>query len=238
MEWEQTISYHEIPGFVPTTIGGHAGRLLLGNLHGLPTVVLDGRCHRYEGHPTAILMLPIRVLHALGVETLILSNAAGGLNPDYRPGDLMLIRDHLSFQGLDGLWRPQFVADRLCRHSDFVYDNVLSSTALMVAQRAGIALHQGVYVGVTGPNYETRAEYRLFRWLGGDAVGMSTIAEAVAAAECGLRTIAFSVIANVAHPDAPQVVTHEQVVAAVAAAAPRLGRIVRGVLEHAARHES
>ncbi len=222
----RAIPYESIPGFPRTTALGHAGQLWLGEFAGLPAVMLQGRFHRYEGHSTPTLMLPVRVLHGLGVETLIITNASGGLDPRFRPGDLMVLRDHVNLQWLGGFF-PREAGRELYRAGRPIYDPELIERTLTAARQEHLDIKQGVYVGVQGPNYETRAEYRMFRRIGGDAVGMSTIAEATAAADLGLRVLGLSLIANVALPDAPEQVAHEQVLRAVASAAGDLGRVLR-----------
>jgi purine-nucleoside phosphorylase len=193
---------------------------------------MQGRCHVYEGHAVSWLGFPVRVMRALGAELLIVSNASGGLNPRFAAGDLMLIADHINLlRGGDAAvgWSPG--AGRRGRTTASPYDPSLIRLALAVARREDFAAHQGVYVAVTGPNYETRAEYRFLRCIGGDAVGMSTVPEVIAAAGCGMRVLAVSVLTNVAAPDAPRPVESAAVIAAAAAAAVNLEKIVAGVLE-------
>jgi purine-nucleoside phosphorylase len=231
------IPYHEIPHFPPPTALSHRGQLVCGWLAHTPVVALEGRWHGYEGHDLAALMLPVYVLRALGSQWLVLSNASGGLNPRYAPGDVMIVADHINLM----FWRS---LPDVCRLPDGgrasratgtrpPYDAELIARALGIARRENFAAHQGVYVGVTGPNYETRAEYRFLRRIGGDAVGMSTVPEAVAAARCGLRTLALSVITNVACPDRPRITQALDVVELAQRAEPKVRAIVRGIIESA-----
>jgi purine-nucleoside phosphorylase len=236
LETEAVIPYRDIPCFPRSTAVSHRGQLLCGRLQGVPAVVMDGRCHLYEGYPARTLMLPIHAMGALGVETLIVSNASGGLNPRFRTGDVMVLRDHISWMWLRNNSARQ--ADELALVAPFrrgvpsPYDAALADLALEVARSHNFPAQQGVYIGVTGPNYETRAEYRMFRRMGGDAVGMSTVPEAVAAAAWGIRTLGLSVITNVARPDVAQVVDAEEVIQAAQQSEPRVSRIVVSVAEH------
>lgn len=234
LEIEREIPYEELPHFPRSTAISHRGRLLCGRLEGVPTVVMDGRCHLYEGYSARTLMLPIHMLGALGIETLILSNASGGLNPRFRTGDVMVIRDHISCMGLKG------VASGSSRQTDrrvapfqrgapTPYDASWGDLALAVARQENFSAQQGVYVGVTGPNYETRAEYRMFREIGGDAVGMSTVPEAIAASREGIRVLGLSVITNVARPDTADTVDAEEVIQEAAHSEPHVSRIVVAV---------
>ncbi len=227
----RVLDYHAIPGFVPATTEGHAGRFAWGNWNARSVVVLQGRVHLYEGRAPDEIMFPIRVLHALGVRYLVLTNAAGGLNERLVPGDLMLVRDHISLQWINGI--PWLSPDSFSvRGFRMIYDPLGNDAARMAGLRRKIPLREGVYVGVLGPNYETRAEYRMLRRIGGDAVGMSTICEAVAAARLGIATIAISVIANVAHPDSPQRLEHHDVLHAVQRASPMLADLLEELLSH------
>jgi purine-nucleoside phosphorylase len=222
------IRYDEIPGFPPTSAAGHAGRLISGRIGDVRVIVLQGRSHLYEGHSAQALMLPIHVLRALGVRTLILTNASGGLNPHFRPGDVMVIRDHLVFQRLP--LECALPTNRSLRPARELYDEKLAEQALHFAQRLGTPVHQGIYAAVLGPNYETRAEYRMFRKLGADVVGMSTAVESLAAAQRGMATLGLSIVANVARPDAPQSITHQQVLQAVESAAGHVRQLVEALL--------
>jgi len=228
---QSSIRYEDITGFRRSTALAHQGRLLCGELSGAPIIMLQGRCHLYEGYPLADLTLPVRVLAALGVKTLIVTNAAGGLNPDFTLGDVMLIDDHINLQGIVGTCPLDRAAlGRVTRPCSRLYDRELAEAAERVARRQDFPLRRGVYIAVTGPSYETRAEYRAFRRLGGDAVGMSTICEVLTAVGCGMRILGLSTITNVACPDAPKVVSAQEVVDVARLARPRMRAIVQGVL--------
>ena len=225
------IPYHNVPGFPRSTALAHKGRLVCGMLCGRPIVMLQGRCHRYEGYSAAELCLPVLVLCELGVRTLVITNAAGGLDPQFSVGDVMAIDDHLCLMGLTGLAKlPDSFTPRTPRTQTRLYDEWLIGRASDIARAAGFGLQRGVYVGVTGPSYETRAEYRAFRRLGGDAVGMSTVPEVLAAASCGMRVLGLSTITNVARPDAPKIVSAQEVVDVATAALPKVRAIVRGIV--------
>ncbi len=224
---EAAISYAAIPHFPRSTAMAHKGDLLCGTIGGVPLVVMAGRCHLYEGYRPADLMLPVWVLWHLGVELLIVTNAAGGLNPSYQVGDVMVLSDHINLMFAGGAMPPG-AADAIRPRA--AYDAVLIERSQAIACLHGFPLRRGVYVGVKGPNYETRAEYRAFRRLGGDVVGMSTIPEVVAARSLGMRVLALSTVTNIARPDAPQVVTPAEVVAMASHAEPKVRQIVTGIL--------
>jgi len=225
------IDYCHIPGFPRSTALAHKGRLVCGELDGAPVMMLQGRCHLYEGYGIAELTLPVRVLAALGVRTLVVTNAAGGLNPDFTIGDVMLIDDHINLQGIARTCLLDPAAHgRIARPAARLYDRELAQAAEQIARLENFPLRRGMYVAVTGPSYETRAEYRAFRRLGGDAVGMSTIPEVLTAVGCGLRILGLSTITNVACPDAPKVVSADEVVEVARIARPRVRAIVRGVV--------
>jgi purine-nucleoside phosphorylase len=229
---EAAISYADIPGFPVSTVPGHAGRLLLGRLAGKAVAVMQGRFHYYEGYPLHQIALPIRTLWSLGVETLVVTNAAGGLNPDFAPADLMLITDHINLMGANPLIGPndEAIGPRF-PDMTLAYTATLRALAIRVAREEGIPLHQGVYVAMSGPSFETPAERRMLRLLGGDAVGMSTVPEAIAASHAGMQLLAFSAIANVATggPEQPPD-SHEEVLATVERAGVRLVRLLRRVV--------
>jgi purine-nucleoside phosphorylase len=191
--------YHEIPNFAVSTVEGHAGKLVLGTLKGREVAVMQGRLHYYEGHPMSAVIFPIRVLQALGAETLFVTNAAGGLNPAYTPGDLMLIVDHINMMGDNALIGPndQALGPRFPDMTN-TYTPALRDLALAIAAQEGIPLQQGVYAAWSGPTFETPAERRFLRLIGGDAVGMSTVPEVTAARHMGMQILGFSVITNVA----------------------------------------
>jgi len=229
LEAEREFSFQALPGFPPTTVPGHAGRLVMGQLYGVPAVVFLGRVHLYEGNGVGATTLIPRLAAELGASTLVLTNAAGGLRPSFRQGQLMLIEDHINMLGVNPLtgWRfsdgtPAFV-DLSC-----VYDRGLLALAEEVADREGVTADRGVYVGMPGPTYETPAETEWLRRAGADAVGMSTVPEAVAGVALGLRILGVSCITNVAGTAG----THEDVLEAGKAAANGLRRVLAGVIPH------
>ena len=228
----------DLPHFPPATAMSHRGRLVCGRVGAVPVVVMDGRFHVYEGHPLSSITLPVRLMKLLGVELLILTNASGGLNPDFRTGDIVLVTDHLNFMGanpLIGLNDDRF-GPRFPDISE-TYSPRFRDVALRVARDSSIPLRQGVYAAVTGPNYETRAEIRFFRMAGADVIGMSTVPEALVAAHAGLPVLAFSVVTNEClTPTAP--VSGEMVVTVANSAGKRLQSLVAGVLDEFARERS
>lgn len=225
------IPYAEIPGFPVSTVEGHSGELVVGVLEGQKVLVLSGRFHYYEGYSMESVIFPIRVMKSIGVERLIVTNAAGGLNPDFEPGDLMLIEDIISLLPENPLRGPN--DKRLGpRFPDMSapFEEEWSRKALEMAKIMGIPLKRGVYVGVQGPNLETKAEIRYMRLIGGDAVGMSTVPEVIAAHHMGMRVLAFSVITNESIPKIAKEFTHEEVVQVANLAGEKLVRLVKGVV--------
>ncbi len=228
VEHASAVDYADIPFFSPTTACGHAGKLIFGFLAGMPVVLLQGRAHRYEGFANVEVSFPVHCLHALGIHTLITTNAAGGLNTRYQKDDLMVIDSHI-----DLLWYRGQVG-QICQpalRGKAPYDYPLIARSKHLARVHGVVLHQGCYLATLGPTYETRSEYRMFRRLGADAVGMSTVPEVLAASQLGLRTLAFSVITNVASTDIPVVTRHDEVVDSGISAGPKLLKILQGLLE-------
>jgi purine-nucleoside phosphorylase len=230
----RVLEYSEIPYFPLSTVEAHAGRLLIGLLNGVPVYAFQGRFHLYEGYSPYQITLPVRVAGVLGVEVLLISNAAGGMNPHYRRGDLMLLTDHINLQGVNPLtgpnadaWGPRFP------DMSEPYDVALREAAEASALNRGIRLQQGVYIAVTGPNLETRAEYRFLRWGGADVVGMSTVPEVIVARHMNMRVMAISVVTDECFPDALQPVSIEDVLAAAAEAEPQLTAIIKDVAIHA-----
>jgi purine-nucleoside phosphorylase len=226
------IDYADIPSFPLSTVESHAGRLLCGELAGKTVVAMQGRFHRYEGYSLAQVTFPIRVLRALGARTLVVSNACGGMHPLWAPGDLMLIADQINLLGDNPLVGPN--DDRLGpRFPDMSepYEARLRELARATARELGIALREGVYVAVTGPNLETRAEYRFLRALGADVVGMSTVPEVIVAVHAGMRVLGLSIVTDRCLPDALEPATVEQIIAVANRAEPQLTQLVRGVLE-------
>jgi purine-nucleoside phosphorylase len=229
---EATIPYSDIPGFPLSTVESHEGRLLFGTLGGKPVVAMQGRFHRYEGYALQQVTFPVRVLRALGAETLVVSNASGGMHPLWSPGDLMLIADHINMLGDNPLIGAN--DDRLgVRFPDMSepYDAALRTLARSVAVDLGVLLREGVYVAVPGPNLETRAEYRMLRTLGADVVGMSTVPEVIVAVHAGMRVLGLSIITDQCLPDALEPANIATIIAAAGRAEPRLTALVRGVLE-------
>jgi len=229
---KHAIHYEEIPHFPRTTAVGHAGRLILGCCSNKEVLVMQGRFHFYEGYPLWQVTFPIRVMKNLGIEILIVSNAAGGLNPLFAVGDVMAISDHINLTGQNPLIGPNL--DTLGpRFPDMtaVYDQELIDLSERVAREKRITLRTGVYAGVTGPTLETPAESRFLRMIGADAVGMSTIPETVTGVHCGLRILAFSAISNVHRPDFPQPASPEALLANAALAGGKMFDIIAGVLE-------
>lgn len=229
---EASVPYEEIPGFPLSTVESHAGHLLIGTLGGKQVVAMQGRFHRYEGYSLQQVTFPVRVLHALGAETLIVSNACGGMNPWWQPGDLMLIGDHINFLGDNPLIGAN--DDRLgARFPDMStpYDESLRELARNVASEQRIVLREGVYVAVSGPTLETRAEYRMLRALGADVVGMSTVPEVIVAVHAGMRVLGVSIITDQCLPDALEPAELSTIIANAAKAEPKLTALVCGVLE-------
>lgn len=225
------MSYVEIPNVPAVAVEGHAGQLVAGRVGELPMVVLSGRVHPYEGHTQRAATLLLRAVLALGPELVILTNAAGGLSPAFAPGDVMLITDHINLSGENPLLGPNLdrFGPRFPPMTD-AYDPPLRACALESAQRTGIGLRQGVYVMLSGPSYETRAEMRMLRSLGGDAVGMSTAHEAIVARHAGRRVLGFSLITNQATDDVETGATHEEVIEVGRIGAERLVTLLADLL--------
>jgi len=227
-----TIDYADIPGFPLSTVESHAGRLLCGTLGGRTVVAMQGRFHRYEGYSMQEVTFPVRVLRALGADTLIVSNACGGMHPLWQRGDLMLIADHINLLGDNPLVGPNdpSLGPRFPDMSA-AYDPALRVLARDVAVKLGVTVREGIYVAVVGPNLETRAEYRMLRGLGADVVGMSTVPEVIVARHGGMRVLGLSIITDMCLPDSLQEATMDEIVATANAAQPKLTALVRGVLE-------
>jgi purine-nucleoside phosphorylase len=230
------IPYGEIPHFPRPTVEGHIGQLVLGQLEETPIIIMQGRVHFYEGYPMQQVVFPVRVMQVMGIETLIVTNAAGGLNPAFQPGELMLITDHLNLIGMAGnnpLFGPNDPAlgPRFPDMSQ-AYDPELRRIAQSVAQEREIPLQEGVYAGLAGPSFETPAEIRFLRLIGADAVGMSTVTEVTVARHGGIRVLGISGISNVAltEPVSGHETSHEEVLEAGQQIVPRLTALVRGVL--------
>lgn len=213
LENKIVIPFSQIPGFPQSTVEGHVGAFVIGSFQGKTVVALQGRIHYYEGQPQQVITIPVRIMALLGVKQLILTNACGGVNLNFTPGDLMLISDHINFSGSNPLIGPNL--DQFGpRFPDLtnVYTKELRTKIMKVAEENGIALRQGVYMMYSGPNYETPTEIRMFRMMGADAIGMSTVPEAIVAAHCGIDVVGISCITNMAAGVLPQKLNHQEVV--------------------------
>jgi purine-nucleoside phosphorylase len=236
LENRGTIPYEDIPGWPLSTVHGHSGQLVIGKLEGQMVIAQQGRAHFYEGYTMEQVTFPIRVMHFLGVKTVILTNAAGGVDPSFKVGDLMLIHDHINFPGLAGhnpLLGPndESIGERFVGLAQ-AYDRQLRQLARTVASENNIPLHEGVYAAVSGPSFETPAEIRMFRTIGANAVGMSTVHEVLVARHAGMRVMACSGITNVAidKVDSDAETNHEEVLEAGKVIVPRLTTVLKGVL--------
>lgn len=229
------IPYHQLPPWPVSTISGHKGQLVLGNLEGQTVVLMQGRAHYYEGYSMAQIGLPVRVMQRLGISTLIVTNAAGGVNPDFEPGDVMLISDHLNFIGMAGLTPlrgPNF--DELGpRFPDMgqAYDRMLADVTRQIAKDNKLVLREGVYICLAGPSFETPADLRFLRAIGVDAVGMSTVPETTVARHAGTRVLGLSGISNKVNLDGDTITSHEEVLEAGKIIAPKLSTLIRGILK-------
>jgi purine-nucleoside phosphorylase len=228
IETHASIPYEEIPYFPTSTVQSHAGKFVCGELAGTEIVAMEGRFHYYEGYSMQELTFPVRVMRSLGADTLVVSNACGGLNPQYKTGEIMLIEDHINLMGdnpligrNDDRLGPRF--PDMCRP----YDRELLETAAAICMDRRIVAHRGVYVAVAGPNLETRAEYRFLRGIGADVVGMSTVPEVLVAVHAGMRCLGLSVITDMCFPDALQPANVDEIIAVANKAEPQLRTIVR-----------
>lgn len=230
-----TIPYGDLPPWPVSTVEGHVGRLVIGDLEGQPVLVMQGRVHFYEGYSMGKVTLPVRVMQRLGLEIMIVTNAAGGVNPDFIPGDVMLITDNLNLMGMSGLnplMGPNL--DELGpRFPDMsqVYDKELMNIARKIAAESDITLREGVYCGLSGPSFESPADLRFLRLAGTDAVGMSTVPEVIVANHGGLRALGLSGISNKANLDGSTITTHQEVIEAGKIITPKIETIIRGVLK-------
>ena len=228
MEIEASVRYQDIPNFPVSTVEGHEGKIVFGQLGGKKVVAMAGRFHYYEGYSPAEVIFPIRVMKLLGIETLLLSNAAGGVNADFKVGDLMIITDHISMAVVNPLIGKN--EDTLgLRFPDMSepYNKGLIKKARSIGKKLNIPLKEGIYFGVTGPTFETHAEYRMIKLLGADAVGMSTVQEAIVAAHMGLPVFAISIITDMGIRQEENRITHEEVLAAAQDAEPLLTSIFK-----------
>ena len=228
---EAAIPYADIPGFVVPTVESHAGRLLVGTLAGRRVAAMQGRFHRYEGYALRDVTFPVRVLHALGARTLVVSNVSGGMHPLWAAGDMVLLADHINLLADNPLIGPNDDRDGP-RFPDLTdaYDPALRALARAVALEQQLTLREGVYVAVPGPNLETRAEYRMLRAFGADIVGMSTVPEVIVARQQAMRVLGLSIITDLCLPDALEPASVERILAVARAAEPRLAALVRGVV--------
>ncbi len=228
-----TLDYGSIPNFPLSTAESHRGQLVCGRLEGVPVVAMEGRFHQYEGYPLGQITLPVRVMKALGAKLLLVSQATGGMNPQYRPGDVMIIDDHINLMGDNPL--VGINDDRLGpRFPDMSapYTPALAEKGQEIARRENFVVHRGVMVAVTGPNLETRAEYRFLRQIGADVVGMSTVPEVIVAVHAGLRVFGLSVITDMCFPDALKPADIQEIIATANSAEPKLRALMCGVLAH------
>ena len=231
LQVETVIEYSKVPHFLKTTVESHPGRLIFGSMGTRRCLVMQGRFHLYEGYSPLEVTFPIRVMQELGITRLILSNAAGGLNPDFQPGDVMMISDHINLTGSNPLigsnvdrWGPRF-PDMI-----HAYDRLWSEKAKRTAEKFGISLKTGVYAGLKGPSLETPAEVRFLRTIGADAVGFSTVSEVIVAAHAGMAVIGFSTITNVHDPDHPEPASVSTILAVAEAAASKLSAILEEIV--------
>lgn len=228
------IPFGDLPHFPVSTVVGHAGRLVIGGLEGQTVFVMQGRIHFYEGYTMAQVTLPVRVMQRLAIETLIVTNAAGGVNPEFLPGDVMLITDNLNLMGMTGhnpLMGPNYdeIGPRFPDMSQ-PYDHALNDLARAVAKKEKLTLREGTYAGLSGPSYEGPADLRFLRLAGADSVGMSTVPEVLVARHGGMRVLGFSGISNKANLDGSTVTTHEEVIEAGKVITPKMETLIRGVL--------
>jgi len=236
IEVQAAIDYGDIPNFPKSTVVSHQGQLICGTLNGLPVMAMQGRFHMYEGYSLKEITLPVRVMQALGAKLLVVSNACGGMNPNYGCGDIMLIDDHINLLGDNPLIGVN--DDRLGpRFPDMCepYDRQLIDVALEIARKENIVAHKGVFVAVAGPNLETRAEYRMLRLAGSDVVGMSTVPEVIVAVHAGMRVVGFSIVTDMCLPDALEPANVEKIIGIANDTEPKLTKLVIGVLDHEKR---
>jgi purine-nucleoside phosphorylase len=230
------IPYRELPVWPVSTVTGHHGRLVTGHLEGQPVLTMQGRVHYYEGYSMAHVGLPVRVMQRLGIEILIVTNAAGAVNPEFEPGDLMMLTDHLNLIGMAGLTplRGPNLDEIGPRFPDMgqAYDRQLAEIARQVAAENGILLREGIYICLAGPSFETPADLRFLRAIGADAVGMSTVPEVTVARHGGMRVLGLSNISNKANLDGLTITTHEEVLEASRTVVPNLTALIRGVLRN------
>lgn len=227
----EEIPYKDIPNFPVSTVEGHAGKLIFGRLGGKDIMAMDGRFHFYEGYSMKEVTFPIRIMYELGIKTLFVSNASGGMNPEFKIGDLMIIDDHINFFPEHPLRGKNFPTGPRFPDMHEAYDHKLRDLADEIAREKGIRVVHGVYLGTQGPTFETPAEYRMYRKLGADAVGMSTVPEVIVARHCGIRVFGISVITDLGGFDVPVEVSHEEVQKAANASQPLMCEIFREIIK-------
>lgn len=225
-----SFNYQDIPNFPVSTVEGHTGRLIFGRLGGKEVLAMQGRFHYYEGYDMKQVTFPVRVMYELGIRTLFVSNAAGGMNPEFNIGDIMIITDHINLFPEHPLRGKNYPTGPRFPDMSEAYDKELRSAALRIASQKGIKVQQGIYVGVSGPTFETPAEYKMYRILGGDAVGMSTVPEVIVAHHCGIRTFGISVITDIGVEGKIVEVSHEEVQKAADAVQPFMADIMREMI--------
>lgn len=230
------IPYSDLPDFPVSTVHGHAGRFVIGKLDGKPVLVMQGRIHYYEGYTMGQITLPVRVMQRLGIPSMIVTNAAGGVHPDFEPGDVMLITDQLNLMGMSGLnplMGPNLdeIGPRFPDMSQ-PYDREYCNLARKIAAENGIKLQEGVYAGLSGPSFESPADLRFLRLAGADAVGMSTVPEVIVARHGNMRVLGLSGISNKANLDGSTITTHEEVIEAGKVITPKIEKIIRGMLQN------
>lgn len=226
----ESFDYKDIPNFPISTVEGHSGRLIFGRLGGKDVLAMQGRFHYYEGYDMKQVTFPVRVMYELGIKTLFVSNAAGGMNPDFEIGDIMLIRDHINLFPEHPLRGKNIPTGPRFPDMSNVYDPALRNLAHGIAKERGIKVQEGVYVGVSGPTFETPAEYKMYRILGGDAVGMSTVPEVIVAHHCGIRVFGISIITDIGVEGKIVEVSHEEVQKAANAVQPLMAKIMREII--------
>lgn len=231
MQVECEIDYNELPHFPVSTVTGHKGKLIFGNMNGKPVMVMAGRFHFYEGYTPQQVVYPIRVMKMLGVKTLLLSNAAGGVNTSFKVGDMMIIKDHISLFTINPLIgsNEETLGTRFPDMSE-PYSKELISKAKSLAADLDYDVKEGVYCGVTGPTFETRSEYKLIKAVGGDAVGMSTVQEVIAAVHAGIKVFAMSIITDIGIREEDNIITHEEVLAAANEAEPKMTALFKALV--------
>jgi len=230
--------YAEIPNFPVSTVEGHSGKLIFGKLGGVDIVAMQGRFHFYEGYSMKEVTFPVRVMYELGIKTLFVSNAAGGMNPQFQIGDIMVITDHINMFPEHPLRGKNFPTGPRFPDMHETYNRKLINLAFEIAKEKNIRLQHGVYVGVQGPTFETPAEYKMYRLLGGDTVGMSTVPEVIVAHHCGIRTFGISIVTDLGGFDTPVEVSHEEVQQAANKAQPLMTEIMREMIIRSERVES